>query len=189
MWEQEPQGREKPVPVFSVDGYRNPVYADALIPRGLIGRTGEVLGCRAFVVLRDQEGHPLLVTTHRGDQHLTLRLPAILMHYEQATSLVSLKRVVVDREGMSAEFLAALTSEGWTVVTILRTDQYAGFSVIPGGQRFFPVASRSTEQGHSGGGAGMFWSTIIRTPWTRGGARQKWLENVQRWTVGARKGC
>ncbi len=87
LWEETPQEREKPVPVFYVDGHRKPVYADALIPRGLIGRTGKVLGCRALVVLHDQEGHPLLVTTHRGDQHLTVGLPAVLTHYEQAAGM------------------------------------------------------------------------------------------------------
>jgi hypothetical protein len=126
LWEKGAQGRESSVPVLYVDGHRKPVYADALIPRGLIGRTGKVLGCRALVVLHDQEGHPLLVTTHRGDQHLTMGLPAILTHYEQAAGLESLKRVVVDREGMSAEFLAQLSREGRTMVTILRTDQYTG---------------------------------------------------------------
>jgi len=126
LWELGPEGREDPVPVFYVDGHRKPVYADALIPRGLIGRTGKVLGCRALVVLHDHEGHPLLATTHRGDQHLTQGLPAILTHYEQAAGLENLKRIVVDREGMSAEFLAALADEGRTVVTVLRTDQYTG---------------------------------------------------------------
>src|SRR5258708_35233829 len=79
-----------------------------------------------MVVLYDHEGHPLLATTHRGDQHLTQGLPAILTHYEQAAGLENLKRIVVDREGMSAEFLAALADEGRTVVTVLRTDQYTG---------------------------------------------------------------
>jgi hypothetical protein len=139
LWEPEPQGRKSPVPVFYVDGHRKPVYADALIPRGLIGRTGKVLGCRALVVLHDQEGHPLLVTTHRGDQHLTLGLPAILTHYEQAADLESLKRIVVDREGMSAEFLAGLAGEGRTVVTILRTDQYAGLESFRQVGEFVPL--------------------------------------------------
>src|SRR6266581_8635458 len=53
-----PERKENPVPVFYVDGHRKPVYADALIPRGLIGRTGKILGCRALVVLHDREGHP-----------------------------------------------------------------------------------------------------------------------------------
>ena len=65
-WEPGVQGREKPGPVFYIDGHRKPVYADSLIPRGLIGRTGKILGCRALVVLHDQEGHLLLATTHRG---------------------------------------------------------------------------------------------------------------------------
>lgn len=139
LWKPGPQGRENPTPVFYVDGHRKPVYADSLIPRGLIGRTGKVLGCRALVVLHDQEGHPLLVTTHRGDQHLTIGLPAMLTHYEQAAGLASLKRIVVDREGMSAEFLAALAGEGQTVVTVLRTDQYTGVESFREVEEFVPL--------------------------------------------------
>jgi len=139
LWELEPQGKEKPVHVFYVDGHRKPVYADALIPRGLIGRTGKILGCRALVVLHDQEGHLLLATTHRGDQHLTIGLPAMLTRYEQAAGLESLKRVVVDREGMAAEFLARLSREGRTIVTILRTDQYAGLESFREVGEFVPL--------------------------------------------------
>jgi hypothetical protein len=139
LWEPGPQGREKPVPVFYVDGHRKPVYADALLPRGLIGRTGKILGCRALVVLHDQEGHLLLATTHRGDQHLTIGLPSILTHYERAANLEGLKRIVVDREGMSAEFLAQLSSEGRTIVTVLRTDQYAGLESFREVGEFVPL--------------------------------------------------
>ena len=32
-----------------IDGHRKPVYADKLIPRGLIGCSGKILGCRARV--------------------------------------------------------------------------------------------------------------------------------------------
>jgi hypothetical protein len=139
LWEKDAAGREKPVPVFYVDGHRKPVYADTLIPRGLIGRTGKVLGCRALVLLHDQEGHPLLVATHRGDQHLTIGLPAILAHYEQAAGMARLKRLVVDREGMAAELLAALASDGRTVVTVLRTDQYAGLKSFRQVGEFVPL--------------------------------------------------
>ncbi len=139
LWEPEPQGRESPAPVFYVDGHRKPVYADALIPRGLIGRTGKILGCRALVLLHDQEGHLLLATTHRGDQHLTIGLPAILTCYEQAAGLARLKRIVVDREGMSAEFLALFSREGRTIVTILRTDQYAGVESFRQIGEFIPL--------------------------------------------------
>ncbi len=139
LWEPEPQRRENPVPVFYVDGHRKPVYADSLIPRGVIGRTGKILGCRALVVLHDQQGHLLLATTHRGDQHLTIGLPAILTYYEQAAGLERLKRIVVDREGMSAEFLAALAREGRTVVTVLRTDQYAGLQSFREVGEFVPL--------------------------------------------------
>jgi len=139
LWEPGPQEREKPVPIFYVDGHRKPVYADSLIPRGLIGRTGKVLGCRALVVLHDQEGHLLLATTHRGDQHLTIGLPAMLTRYEQVADLDSLKRIVVDREGMAAEFLAQLSREGRTIVTVLRTDQYAGMESFREVGEFVPL--------------------------------------------------
>ena len=127
------------VPVMYIDGHRKVVYADHLIPRGLVGRLGKVLGCRALVVLHDQEGRPLLVTTHRGDQHLTIGLPAIITRYEQAAGLHSVERVVVDREGMAAEFLATLGSEGRTVVTVLRTDQYRGLESFREVGTFVPL--------------------------------------------------
>lgn len=46
--------------------------------------------------------------------------------YEQATGLALMQRVVVDREGMAAEFLAQLQQEGRQVITLLRSDQYEG---------------------------------------------------------------
>lgn len=35
-----------------VDGHRKPVYSDVLLPRGLIGHLGVVLGCRALLTAR-----------------------------------------------------------------------------------------------------------------------------------------
>ena len=116
-----------------IDGHRKPVYSDALIPRGLVGRLAAILGCRALVLLHDKQGHPLLATTHRGDQHLTIGLPSILARYEQITDDVRVSRIIVDREGMAIEFLAALHEASRTVVTILRTDQYrdlASFTAV-----------------------------------------------------------
>lgn len=40
--------------------------------------------------------------------------------------MARLKRIVVDREAIAAEFLARLSQEGRAIVTVLRTDQYAG---------------------------------------------------------------
>lgn len=139
LWKPQSHLADDPVPVFYIDGHRKAVYADHLIPRGLVGRQGKVLGCRALVVLHDQEGHPLLVTTHRGNQHLTVGLPAIITRYEQAADLRSLEQVVVDREGLAAEFLATLASQGHTVVTVLRTDQYAGLESFREVGEFAPL--------------------------------------------------
>jgi hypothetical protein len=83
--------------------------------------------------------YPLLVTTHRGDQHLTMGLPAILTHYEHAAGMARLKRIVVVSFGMSAEFLAMLVGDGRTVVTVLRTDQYTGVESFREVGEFVPL--------------------------------------------------
>jgi len=109
---------------FYVDGHRKPVYTAHLIPRGLIGRSGKILGCRGLVLLHDAQGHHRLATTTRGDEHITIGLPQILQRYEQVNEPMMQKRVIVDREGMAAPFLRDLHAGGTTVVTLLRTDQY-----------------------------------------------------------------
>jgi hypothetical protein len=109
-----------------IDGHRKPVYADKLIPRGLIGCSGKILGCRALVLLHDDQGHPRGASTHRGDQHLTMGLPPILARYQDREGEAPGVRVMVDREGMAAPFLRDLKALGHTVVTVLRTDQYDG---------------------------------------------------------------
>lgn len=127
LWHGEPtqEEQEKQEAVFYVDGHRKAVYSDVLVPRGPVGKLGgKILGCRELVVLHDQEGHPLLATTHRGDQHLTIGAPQLVRRYEQATDLVLLDCLVVDREGMAAEFLSQLHAEGRRVITLLRSNQY-----------------------------------------------------------------
>ncbi len=113
-------------PCFYVDGHHKPVYTNKLIPRGLIGRTGKILGCRGLVLLHDERGHPLQVSTNRGDQHLTIGLPQILTCMEENGETTLHRRVVVDREGMAAPFLRDLQVQGYIVITLLRTDQYDG---------------------------------------------------------------
>jgi hypothetical protein len=59
---------------------------------------------------------------------LTLGAPSLMTRYETATSAMALRRLVIDREGMAAAFLAELAAEGRWVVTILRTEQYRGLA-------------------------------------------------------------
>lgn len=122
-----------------VDAHRKAVYSDQRLPRGLIGRTGKVLGCRALVLLHDAQGHPLLVTTTRGDTHLSIGLPQILTRYEQVVGQRLITRIIVDREGMGAEFLAGLMAEGRVVVTLLRADQYDGLDSFLDVGTFVPL--------------------------------------------------
>jgi len=139
LWQAFAQEPGQPPPAFYVDGHKKPVYTAHLIPRGLIGRTGKVLGCRALVLLHDAAGHPLLVTTHRGDLHLTAGVPHILARYEQQANPARIARVIVDREGMAAEFLATLVEAGRTVVTVLRTDQYQDLTAFTDVSPFVPL--------------------------------------------------
>ncbi|EFH84906.1 hypothetical protein [Ktedonobacter racemifer] len=60
LWHPEAENPEKPQSLTCyIDGHRKPVYSEILIPRGLIGRLGVILGCRALVLLHDDQGHPL----------------------------------------------------------------------------------------------------------------------------------
>lgn len=128
LWLPDKADQDQPVPAFYVDGHKKPVYSDHLIPRGLVGRTGKVLGCRALVLLHDAAGHPLLATTHRGDLSLKEGLLPLVTRYEQAAEDAHLVQLVVDREGMAAEWLAKLAAQGRRVVTVLRADQYQGLA-------------------------------------------------------------
>ena len=129
-----------------VDGHRKPVYSALLIPRGLIGRLGTILGCRALVLLHDEHGHPLLATTHRGDQHLMVGLPSIIARYEHHQEHIQVKGIIVDREGMATEFLASLQAEGRTVVTILRTNQYQDLTSFCDVGTFLPLSTDAKGQ-------------------------------------------
>jgi hypothetical protein len=139
--EQEHLGQST---AFYLDGHRKPVSTEALIPRGLVGRLSTVLGCRALILLHDEDGHPRLSTTHRGDQHLTVGLPSIVARYEQQAGVLSVGRISVDREGMAAEFLATLRTASRTVVSVLRSDQYDGLESFTDVGSFVPlVVSKS----------------------------------------------
>ncbi len=141
LWHPEAKGQEQQRSLTCyIDGHRKPVYSDVLIPRGLIGRLGVILGCRALVLLHDDQGHPLLATTHRGDQHLTVGLPAIVSRYEQMEKQIRINQIIVDREGMAVEFLASLQEAGRAVVTVLRTDQYRDLASFTDVGTFAPLS-------------------------------------------------
>ena len=129
-----------------VDGHRKPVYSEVLIPRGLIGRLGVILGCPALLLLHDEHSHPLFVTTHRGDQHLTVGVPAFLARYEQHAEHCQVARMIVDREGMATEFLASLHAEGRRVVTILQTSQYRDLTSFSDVGTFVPLSTDTHGQ-------------------------------------------
>src|ERR1700682_3273978 len=104
----------------------SPSPATSSFPVGWSGCCRTILGCRAVVLLHDEQGHPLLATTHRGDLHLSMGLPSIVARSEQRE--VQVRRIIVDREGMAIAFLAGLYAAGRTVVTVLRTNQYRGLA-------------------------------------------------------------
>jgi len=139
LWLPAAPAAELPALTVYIDGHRKAVYSDKRLPRGLVARYGVVAGCRALVLLHDAQGHPLLVTTHRGDTHLTVSLPQILARYEQTVGRRLVTQIIVDREGMGAEFLAGLVADGRTVVTLLRADQYNGVESFTDVGAFVPL--------------------------------------------------
>lgn len=114
LWKPVAADGEPMVSAYYVDGHRKPVFSDCLLPRSVIGRTGKILGCRTLLLLHDDQGHPLLATTHRGDLHLTLGTPSLITRYETAASLMSLRRLVIDREGMAVAPAGAVLSRTLT---------------------------------------------------------------------------
>lgn len=130
--------------VYYVDGHRKPVYSDVRLPRGLVGRTGKILGARALTLLNDDAGHPLLVTTARGDQHLTVGLPEIMQRYTPHLLAESRPKIVVDRECMSASFLQDWHQQ-FTFVTLLKSNQYQGVDSFTQVSDFIPLVT--DEQG------------------------------------------
>ena len=70
---------------------------------------------------------------------MTVGLPAILSRYEQATGKAVQTQIIVDRDQMAAQFLADLVAAGRTVVTVLRTDQYAGLESFTEVGAFVPL--------------------------------------------------
>jgi hypothetical protein len=146
-WTWSLWGNGSVLAVCYVDGHRKAVYSDVLVPRGPIGKLGgKILGCRELVVLHDALGHPLLILTYRGDQHLTIGLPSILKCYEQAIGSQSVQLVVVDREGMAAEFLAHQLEEGRKVVTLLKANQYEAESSFEQVGEWRPLRSNRKGQ-------------------------------------------
>ena len=97
------------------------------------------MGGRTLVLLHDEQGHPRLATTGRGDEHLTIGLPQILLRSEQTTERKMQTRVIVDREGMAAAFLRDLQAGGYTMVTLLKTDQYQDLSSFTEVGAFVPL--------------------------------------------------
>jgi transposase len=165
LWKPATADGESPVPVYYLDGHRKPVYSDCLLPRGVIGRTGKILGCRTLLLLHDAQGHPLLATTHRGDLHLTLGTPSLLTRYETATSQMSLRRLVIDREGMAAEFLSTLAAEERWVVTILRDSAVSRAGVLYRGGALSSSGARSGWAGHPRGASGSLQPGFARAAW------------------------
>lgn len=132
MWSHDDQT------IYYVDGHHKPVYSDVRIPRGLIGRTGKVLGSRALTLLHDDAGHPLLVRTDRGDCHLTDSLPQILADYADHQPFDEKPAIVVDRECMATDFLHDYAPT-YTIITLLKSNQYQDLSSFQSVSEFVPL--------------------------------------------------
>jgi hypothetical protein len=164
LWEAGSQDAlSEAVPCFYIDGHRKPVYADCLIPRGLIGRTGKILGGRALALLHDEQGHPRRASTSRGDQHLTVGLPQVLARYEQAGGKTAHARIIVVSFGMAAPFLRDLAEAGHIIVTLLKTNQYDGLTSFTQVGEFVPLTGFPQRSGRPRSGASLLCASVTRS--------------------------
>ena len=62
-----------------------------------------------------------------------------MTRYEQQAGAPAVERIIVDREGMAAEFLATLHAAGRTVISVLRADQYGGLESFTDVGSFVPL--------------------------------------------------
>ena len=129
---------------YYIDMHRKPVYSDQHLPRGLIGRSGKILGCRAIGLLHDEQGHPLLAMIDRGDTHLTQQTPELVTTYRQALGQQPIQQIIVDREGLGADFLAQLKDD-YQMITLLRSNQYTDLTSFTDVGDFVPL--RRDKQG------------------------------------------
>lgn len=123
---------------YYVDMHRKPVYSEDRLPRGRIGRTGQIQECRALALLHDADGHPLLATTSRGDTHLTHAMPELLDRYHTILGDDPVQAVVLDREGLGGDFLYGL-QDTCEVTTLLKSNQYDGESTFNEVGEFLPL--------------------------------------------------
>jgi len=124
--------------IYYVDMHRKPVHSAYHLPRGRIGRSGKILACRGVALLNDEQGHPLMALTMRGDTHLTQALRPLVEGYQEAIEGPTIKHLVVDREGLGAEFLAGLKDD-YQVVTLLKSNQYQGLASFTEVGQFEPL--------------------------------------------------
>ena len=125
---------------YYIDMHRKPVYSDQALPRSLIGRSGKILGCRALGLLHDEQGHPLLALTGRGDTHLTQQVPLLVSTYRHSLGHQPIRQIIVDREGLGADFLAQLKDD-YQMMTLLRSNQYNGLDSFTEVGAFVPLVT------------------------------------------------
>jgi hypothetical protein len=86
----------------------------------------------------------LLALTARGDTHLTQQLPELVSSYRQALGQQPTQQIIVDREGLGADFLAQLKDD-YHMLTRLRSNQYTDLASFTEVGDFVPLGR--DEQG------------------------------------------
>ena len=79
-----------------------------------------------------------MALTDRGDTHLTQQVPELVTTYRQALGQQPIRQIIVDREGLGADFLAQLKDE-YQMITLLRSNQYMDLSSFTDVGDFVPL--------------------------------------------------
>jgi hypothetical protein len=110
--------------VFYLDTHDKRVWSVKNLPRGMV--KGQPAPCLRQVFLHGRGGHALYCKTYPGDMKLPQVAVAVITNFERAIGQRAVHVVVIDREGLSVELFQELGRCGAYIVTLLKSNQYAG---------------------------------------------------------------
>lgn len=111
---------------FYIDGHLKTVWSDKNIPRGFRTALNKTEKSLEQVLLTGGKGHPLILLTCPGDQHLTKEMFNLIDAFEGACEKRIVKVSVFDREGVSVKVFREFDRRQRCFITLLKENQYKG---------------------------------------------------------------
>jgi hypothetical protein len=112
--------------VFYVDMHDKVVWTKKASPVGFVSALHETRACLKQTFVHGRGGHALWCQTYPADVHLNEVVVEVAQALEAALGQPVVQILVTDREGQSAEVIAALTQQNKGFVSLLKANQYSG---------------------------------------------------------------